>query len=110
MQYEPESWVIVKISPANKEPYYRVLAGWSGSYLYGSSWKMNSGITSFEELEDCYIFYGFSGSSYKCYKTAERLNGMMAMVLGNIIDKNSEVCSVEYVSIEEFLDNFVETV
>jgi hypothetical protein len=31
MQYIPDNWVILKIK--GSDPHYKVLAGWSGSYL-----------------------------------------------------------------------------
>ena len=48
--------------------HYRILAGWSGGYTTGSSWRMNSGITKVEEDDDAYYFSGSSGSTYRCSK------------------------------------------
>ena len=62
----PERWVILKIN--GPETYFRVFAGWSGSYTTGDSWRMNSGIVGIEEDEDYYYFEGYSGSWYKCNK------------------------------------------
>jgi len=64
--YNPDNWVVVKMS--GDDPHYRVLAGWSGGYLDGDSWRMNSGITSVEDAGDQYNFYGSSGSCYSCGK------------------------------------------
>jgi len=64
--YEPDNWVIVKFE--GKTPHYKVLAGWSGGYLSGSSWRMNSGIVEVQEDEDYWIFIGDSGSKYACHK------------------------------------------
>lgn len=63
--YTPDNWVIIKFK--GDEPHYRVLAGWSGGYTTGDSWRMNSGITSHEFDGDYWHFYGSSGSCYKCY-------------------------------------------
>ena len=65
-QYQPDNWVVIYIK--NNEPHYRVLAGWSGSYTYGSSWRMNSGITSAAMDGDYFLFYGETGSVYRCHK------------------------------------------
>ena len=62
----PDSWVIIKIT--GTETLYKVLAGWSGSYLYGTSWRLNSGIVKVEGGEDYFQFIGYSGSVYKCRK------------------------------------------
>ena len=73
--YTPDNWVVVKMK--GDTPHYRVLAGWSGGYLNGDSWRMNSGIVRVEEEiikynEDysahVYHFYGSSGSCYTCGK------------------------------------------
>ena len=66
--YIPDKWVIIKIK--GEDPHYRVLAGWSGGYTTGDSWRMNSGITKVEFRHDQYIFYGSSGSQYICHKDA----------------------------------------
>jgi hypothetical protein len=65
-EYYPDNWVIIKIT--NDDPHYRVLAGWSGGYLNGNSWRMNSGITDVSETSDAFVFKGASGSRYVCGK------------------------------------------
>ena len=65
--YIPDSWVVVKIT-TETDVIYKVLAGWSSSYLTGSHWRLNSGITIVFERKDQVDFYGNSGSLYKCRK------------------------------------------
>lgn len=60
----PERWVVLKL-PNN---YYKVFGTWSGGYLTGDSWKLNSGIEKVDQDDDYYYFIGFSGSCYKCHK------------------------------------------
>ena len=67
MDYNPDNWVVLKIKEA-KDPFYKVLVGWSGGYLDGDSWRMNSGVTEVKEEGDYYEFYGESGSCYRCHK------------------------------------------
>jgi hypothetical protein len=69
--YNPDNWVVIKLT--GEDPHYRVLAGWSGGYTTGDSWRMNSGITKVEEDEAFYYFYGSSGSSYRCCKESYKL-------------------------------------
>lgn len=69
--YTPDNWVIIKFK--GDDPHYRVLAGWSGGYTTGDSWRINSGITKVEETEDSYLFYGSTGSCYKCGKNSYTL-------------------------------------
>lgn len=65
MMYTPHNWVIIKFK--GEDLHYRVLGGWSGGYLDGSSWRINSGIERHEYDGDYWYFYGTSGSCYKCY-------------------------------------------
>ena len=68
--YNPDNWVVVKIQHKGSH-YYKVLGGWSGGYLNGSSWRMNSGIVSCQEFSDYvdyFVFKGSSGSEYRCGK------------------------------------------
>ena len=68
-EYSPDSWVVLKIKPGKGMfPFYKVLAGWNGSYTEGSSWRLNSGITLVFDREDEIHFYGESGSVYRCGK------------------------------------------
>lgn len=71
--YTPDSWVIVKISgpTGDDSPVYKVLAGWSGGYLDGDSWRANSGIGMTKTFDDHYEFVGYSGSIYVCDKRSE---------------------------------------
>jgi hypothetical protein len=67
-EYRPNRWLVVKIN--SKEPHYRVFATWSGGYLDGDEWKLNSGITKVSLIDDHYHFEGSSGSVYICRKTS----------------------------------------
>lgn len=65
-EYTPDNWVVIKVG--GNDPHYRVLAGWSGGYTTGDSWKLNSGIIKVKEDDRSYYFYGHSGSVYRCGK------------------------------------------
>jgi hypothetical protein len=66
-EYNPDSWVVIKMT--NKDQtFYKVLGGWSGGYLNGSSWRLNSGIDTVKLDNDVYKFYGATGSVYNCWK------------------------------------------
>ena len=64
MENTPDNWVVVKVG----EGIYKVLAGWSGGYLDGDSWKLNSGISEVKDDGSHWLFIGESGSVYKCHK------------------------------------------
>ena len=72
-RYTPDKWHLIKIVSEN-ETLFKVLAGWSGSYLEGQSWKINSGIVKIEESTTHYDFHGYTGSVYSCHKEAEGFN------------------------------------
>ena len=91
---EPDYWVIVHIK-SEYEELDKVLGGWSGGYLDGDAWQINSGIESIEDDEDYWYFHGFSGSIYKCHKGAERLMGMAASVYSKL--ENSDVADVSII-------------
>lgn len=69
--YWPDNWVIIKLK--GDDPHYRVLAGWSGGYATGDSWRLNSGITKVTEDDSSYHFSGSSGSTYHCGKQSYTL-------------------------------------
>lgn len=77
-EYAPDSWVIVKIQSEKYGTIYKVLAGWSRSYLYGASWKLSSGIVTFEDKGLYYESLQDSGSTYMLYKSSERMSAIMA--------------------------------
>lgn len=73
-EYLPDNWVVLKIKEGKLDSgFYKVLAGWSGGYLNGDSWRMNSGIVAVEKQAYLYGFYGSSGSVYWCHQGAYRL-------------------------------------
>ena len=82
--YTPDSWVIVKIQSEKYGTIYKVLAGWSGSYLYGSSWKLSSGIVAFEDKGEHYESLQDSGSTYTLYKSSERMSAIMASTFAQL--------------------------
>lgn len=72
--YTPDNWVVLQFKEGKGTfPIYKVLAGWSGGYLDGDSWRMNSGITEVTEDGNYLLFHGYSGSTYRCHKNTYRL-------------------------------------
>jgi hypothetical protein len=82
-QYEPDKWVVLKLNNEGKT-LYKILGGWSGSYLDGQSWRINSGITKVEEDGDYFLFYGYSGSAYKCHKDTYGANMIMSGIISKV--------------------------
>lgn len=68
-EYKPDNWVVLKIKDGKLDSgWYKVLAGWSGGYLDGDSWRMNSGVAEVTEDGDYLLFHGYTGSVYRCHK------------------------------------------
>lgn len=98
--YIPDNWVVVKLK--GDDPHYRVLAGWSGGYTSGDSWRMNSGIVRVEEssetfetndriyIVEYFDFYGSSGSCYSCNKRAYGLRMNTAGVWKRLQDLHGD--------------------
>lgn len=70
MKYRPHKWLMLKIQNKGKT-HYRIFGSWSGNFLSGDEWRMNSGIVScreFSDYVDYFVFEGSSGSEYLCVK------------------------------------------
>jgi hypothetical protein len=87
--YNPDKWMVVKITGNDLPPVYKVFACWTGGYLDGDSWKLNSGITAVKENTDYYFFDGSSGSCYACRKGMYGATVYGYGILKNLIDKAS---------------------
>ena len=86
--YWPDNWVVIKLK--GDDPHYRVLAGWSGGYTIGDSWRMNSGITKVTEDDSSYHFSGSSGSTYSCGKQAYGLRMNNAYVWNQLQERHGD--------------------
>lgn len=84
--YNPDRWVVVKITGNEYPPIHKVFACWFGGYAGSDSWKLNSGITRAYEEGHCFMFDGSSGSTYVCHKTTYGTNMYGRSVLQNMID------------------------
>jgi len=86
-EYNPDNWVVLKIVNEG-ETLYKVLAGWSGGYLDGDSWRLNSGITEVKgDSDGSLFFYGHSGSCYTCHPERYRLTMAIAGVYNQLKEK-----------------------
>jgi hypothetical protein len=80
-QYTPDRWVICKTGR-----YYYLFTGWSGSYLYGASWRRSTYITGVRFIDGAYYFSCFSGSLYQCHGNAYGILGSLAPLITNRTD------------------------
>jgi hypothetical protein len=86
--YYPNNWVVIFFD--TDTPHYKILGGWSGGYLHGDSWRMNSGIVRVEKDGDNYKFYGSSGSCYSCHESSYGLRNNNAYVWNGLSKKHGE--------------------
>jgi len=84
--YTPDRWAVITFS-TDEGDLDKVLGGWYGGYLGSDTWRMNSGIKKVEEYPDYFLFYGYSGSVYHCYKGAYGLTNLTSSILNSIVDK-----------------------
>lgn len=106
--YVPDYWQIVRIvASGSNTPVFKVFAAWSGSYLYGESWKLNSGIEKVEDKEDAYDVHGASGSVYTLRKGREGMSGygqgVLTRLRGQIEASGGIVEQVSIPEVQEFL-------
>jgi hypothetical protein len=85
--YTPDKWVGVKISSDKHPSIYKIFASWYGGWAGSDSWKLNSGITKVTEDGSCYLFDGYSGSTYICRKGDYGTNGYSGGILQNLIER-----------------------
>ncbi len=111
MEYHPDNWVIIKLEHAESPGgfAYKVLGGWSGGYLDGNYWRLNSGIERWTEDEKYYYFHGYSGSVYKCFKEAEftRMNnaGMLKKLIDYGVENSIIVEEIKAIDMIESFEN-----
>lgn len=105
----PERWVIIKIL-LNNNTYYKVFGAYSGTYLTGERWQINSGIHKATQDDEYFYFEGYSGSCYKCLKAAYGVRGTyITGVLNTIIEESGGKAKVveekeDWEELEKFLN------
>ena len=92
-EFTPDKWVVIEIAMDNTK-VQRILSSWYGGWAGSDSWRLSSGITGVEELEDSYIIKNESGSVYTCYKVRY---GMSSYAMGILEDfkKQAVITMVE---------------
>ena len=104
--YWPDRFVILKIE-APEETLYKVMGFWSGSYLEGDSWRINSGIESYKIEDGRVRFFGYSGSCYDCSVDSFGATGYGMSVLQDMI-YSATVADIEcnVINLEQFVEEF----
>ena len=84
-EYCPDKWLVIKLN-YDTGSHYRVFGSWYGGWTGSDSWRMNSGIVSVTEDDNCYYFKGTSGSVYVCHMANYGASGYGTRVLEGMID------------------------
>lgn len=91
----PDAWVVLEINHEG-EQFQKILAGWSGSYLYGDSWRMSSPIKEISKDEDYIVAKTESGSAYILRNNYQGLRMSIAGIYNQLKEKfGDEVKVVE---------------
>lgn len=108
--YWPDTYQFIRISSdQDKEIVTKLFAVWTGGYLDGASWKINSGITKIVKEDGMYYVHGCSGSVYAIPIEQPPMTSYGASVL-NDIDKQAKGANIniELISSEEAFKEFGE--
>lgn len=91
----PDAWVIIEVkTPAGQ--FQKILSGWSGSYLYGDSWRMSSPMKelNIKVDEDHFIVETGSGSTYKLFKSRQGLRMSNASIYNQLKEKFGDMLEI----------------
>lgn len=104
-EYTPDYWILLKVSPNGKEPFYRILASWSGSYVWGDSWKLSSGVETFETSPDGkqFISEQASGSVYILNRRREQSSTMIFSIYNSFVEQMKGHGTIEQVSADLYV-------
>ena len=90
--YNPDRWVIVRITVDSNPPLYKVFGCWYGGFALGDSWRMNSGIErAYSDKNDWLNFEGYTGSVYVCPAHAYGLHLYGHGILADLQERAAEV-------------------
>lgn len=105
--YTPNNWQLVHVIPKDTSAaYYRILAGWSGSFIYGNSWKLSSGCEQVIDEGDSWRVPQSSGSVYILSKNSEKPSVATVGVLKSVMQQNTDVV-LEVISMKDFVQNLI---
>ena len=105
-EYTPDGWMIFSVK-GKKGTHYRLLGTWSGGYLDGDTWRINSGIERYEVVGDYYLFHGGSGSIYRCHKNGY---GVCGAYNSGIVDQLAKREDVEFIAEKDWKADVAELV
>lgn len=105
MIYTPDGYAIIKIQAYGCDDIViKVFGSWSGGYLDGCSWRLNSGIIDVKEDESSYLVTGCSGSQYVLSKQTNYIQPYNEAILQDMLTElRSYGHRVELITIEDVI-------
>ncbi len=85
-------WVVIYVN--SDDPHYRLFMTFGGSFVYGDSWRMNSGIVRVEKDGENLVFHGSSGSQYSVHPDGYGISAYGAGILQGYNDQIEGVMTV----------------
>ena len=92
-EYTPDKWVVIELDYEGVKTQ-KILSSWYGGWTGADSWRLSSGITEVEVLEDSYIIKNESGSVYTCFKKRYGMS-FYAMTVLEDIKKQAKITMVK---------------
>ncbi len=100
----PDRWVLVEITSKEHGKIRKILAGWYGGFAGSDSWKLSSGICTFEDRGDFYESLQESGSIYRLYKASEGFTGLTAGLFKHwSLQVQEQGCTIQQVDVKSTL-------
>lgn len=84
MNYRPDNWKLMKVY-INDMTFYRVVAGWAGSYTSGRSWKLSTPVVEIRKVDGSVQVKTQSGSIYDLHPSANYLDYYTSGILDDLI-------------------------
>lgn len=83
--YTPDAYRVLSIEQEDGSILIKIFGSWSGGYLDGDSWRLNSGTKSITATFDKYRFHGYSGSVYEVSRHQGKLSSYNASILDGLL-------------------------
>ena len=99
--YSPDRWVLVELTSKEHATIQKILGGWYGGLVGSDSWKLSSGICTFDDKGDFYESLQESGSSYRLYKASEGFTGLTAGIFKHwSLQVQEQGCTIQQVEVK----------
>lgn len=105
--YYPDSYKFIRVTTDYDESsIYKIFAVWNGGYTSSDCWRVNSGITKIEEVDNQYYVHGYSNSVYVIPKMSAAMSSYGERMFKDIQTRAGidGIC-VEEVDVKQVIEN-----